>query len=276
MTVLVTGGTGNTGAALAALLTDRGVPVRIASRRPGPAGGRFAGARFDWADPATHGPALDGVDAVYLLPPPATVEPLEQVGPFLDVARAAGVRRVVLLGALAVLPGAPGMAELVGAVRAMPEWAVLRPSGFMQNFTGQFAADIARGEIRSAAGPGRVGWIDTADIAAVAARTLLDPDLPSAEHVLTGPEALDHDEVARTIAEVTGRPVRHVPTTTGDVADRYRAAGLPDPYATALAGMDDTRRAGSEDVVSPAVRDLAGRPPRSFRDFVRAHRRAWG
>ncbi|CAN5516548.1 hypothetical protein BH11ACT6_BH11ACT6_26840 [soil metagenome] len=58
----------------------------------------------------------------------------------------------------------------------MPEWTVLRPSWFMQNFTGDHlvAQEIMTGEIVTTTGTGRVAFIDAADIAAVARHALLD------------------------------------------------------------------------------------------------------
>ncbi|MFI0419977.1 hypothetical protein [Spongiactinospora sp. 9N601] len=90
-------------------------------------------------------------------------------GPFLDEAERLGVRRVVLLGSAIVPPDAPGALELAARVRARPGWVVLRPSGFMQNFLRPhpLGALIRRpGEIRTASGDGRLGWIDARDSAA--------------------------------------------------------------------------------------------------------------
>jgi hypothetical protein len=52
---LVLAGTGKTGSRVAAKLTRFGLSVRRAARND-------ADVRFDWDDPATHSPALDGVD----------------------------------------------------------------------------------------------------------------------------------------------------------------------------------------------------------------------
>ncbi len=55
--ILVIGATGKTGARVLARLTAAGVPTRAGSRR-GPV-------PFDWDEPATWAPALDGIGAVY-------------------------------------------------------------------------------------------------------------------------------------------------------------------------------------------------------------------
>ena len=264
MSVLVIGGTGTTGSLLAALLPD----ARIATRKPV----RDDHVRFDWDVPATFDTALEGVDRVYLIPPVGVADPAQVVESFL--ARARLVRRVVLLNSSAVpesvTESATGMGALPALVRTMPEWAVLRPSWFMQNFTGDHpvAAGVRTGEIVTATGAGRVGFVDAADIAAVAARALLDPLPHNTDHLITGPEVLSYADAAAIITEVTGRPVRHRSVSTGELTERL-AAGLPREFAAILAQLDEDIRGGAEDRVTTTVEDVTGRPPRSFREFVR-------
>ncbi|MEU0132685.1 NAD(P)H-binding protein [Streptomyces sp. NPDC006296] len=277
--VLITGGTGKTGSALARSLRASGVPIRVASRSPS-ADARDA-TRFDWSEPTTHAAALRGMDRVYLVPPVDTTDPMPLVEPFLAEAERLGVRRLVLLGSAIVLPGAPSALELAAHVRARPGWAVLRPSGFMQNFLPPhpLGEQIRRqGEIRTAAGTGRVGWIDARDIAAAAAALLTGPDHrpdDARDHLLTGPEALSYGDAAQIISRRTGRPVRTVPVEAAEQAYTYRASGMPDAFATALAAVDAGIRTGREDRVSSAVLDLTGRPPRTFADFVQDHLARW-
>ena len=73
-TILVTGGTGRTGAGLAARLRQAGVPCRIASRHPAQDAASVQ-VRFDWEDETTYGPALDGVEAIYLVAPVSAADP---------------------------------------------------------------------------------------------------------------------------------------------------------------------------------------------------------
>ncbi len=270
MTVLVIGATGTTGRPLVAALRAAGAEARPAGRRPGP-----DGVFFDWADPGTHGAALRGADRLYLVAPVNSLDPMPSVDPFLAAARVAGVRRAVLLGSLAVLRGAAGPDHLRRAVERFPEGAVLRPSGFMQNTLGRHpvAVDIREhGVIRSAAGDGRLGWIDAADIAATAATLLLAEEPPAcSEYLLTGPEALSYTELAAVLTEVTGRPVRHLPVSAGERTAQFRAAGMSAAVATALAGFDTDIAAGTEQLLTATVAEVTGRPPRSFRDFVLAH-----
>jgi uncharacterized protein YbjT (DUF2867 family) len=277
--VLVTGGTGKTGSVLVELLRSNGVPVRVASRHP--AASDPDAVRFDWADPATHPAALRGVDRVFLVPPVESVDPMPLVEPFLAEAQRLGVRRVVLLGSAIVLPNAPSALELAAQVRARPGWAVLRASGFMQNFLSPhpLGERIRRhGEIRTAAGDGRVGWIDARDIAATAAALLSDLDaIPGDQHdyLLTGPQALSYPEAAAIITAGTGRPVRVVHASEDQQAADLRSAGIPAQFAAILAAADAGARDGREDEVSTAVLDLTGHPPRTFTQFVQEHAARW-
>ncbi|MET0236520.1 MAG: NmrA family NAD(P)-binding protein [Kibdelosporangium sp.] len=267
--VLVIGGTGTTGSRVATMVGDK---ARIATRKPSAA----SHVRFDWTDPGTYGPALAGVDRVYLVAPIGVAAPVPIVEPFLHQASTLGVRRVVLLSSSAVDPDST-LGALHQSVRTLiSEWTVLRPSWFMQNFTGDHALATgirSRGEIVTATGEGRVPFIDATDIAAVATHALLDSVPHNAEHILTGPEALTYTEAAAIITEVTGHPTRHRTVSPADLTTRLVEAGLPAPFADILAALDTGIRHGSEDRVTTTVHDITGRPARSFRDFIAANRK---
>jgi uncharacterized protein YbjT (DUF2867 family) len=268
--ILITGATGTTGTRLARLLRARGAPVRAASRHPGPSGGAGERVFFDWNAPATYPAALNGAHAVYLLRPPGVADPVPLAERFLTAARSEGVRRIVLLHSMVTGPAA--MPEIPQAVaEAVPEWAILRPSWFMQNFTGSHPTAIAlreRGEIATATGGGRVGFIDAADIAAAAAEALLAPEPPNASYVLTGPQTLSYPGIAAIISEVTGRAVRHIDLTPAQLTERWAAAGLPENLARAAADLDLAIGRGDYDYTTTTVKDVTGQPPRSFRHFA--------
>ncbi|MGZ9928940.1 NmrA family NAD(P)-binding protein [Streptomyces sp. NC-S4] len=266
-TTLVIGATGTTGSRTTAQLVAAGRRVRAGSRRAAPLPGAEP-VRFDWYDPTCFGDALAGADRVYLVPPVGDPDPAAVMLPFLDRARAAGVRRAVLLSSSAITEGGPAVGQVHRALPGLfDEWAVLRPSWFMQNFTGTHAhADSIRadGVIRTAAGTGRVGFVDADDIAAVAARALTDDRAPDTDLVLTGPQALSHDDIAALLTEVSGRRVVHQHLTYEAVRDRL-ASVIPPEFATMLAAMDRSIAEGAEDRTTDTVHRLTGRPPHDFR-----------
>jgi uncharacterized protein YbjT (DUF2867 family) len=250
-------------------LRERGVSARIASRSA-QAGDHV---RFDWERTDTHDQALRDIDAVYLVAPALAGDPADVMVPFIERAIARGAQRMVLLSSSAIDEGSQGLAAVHVALRARaPAWTVLRPSWFMQNFIApqhHLAQAIARdGVMVTATGRGRVGFIDAADIAAVAVATLLEP--ANAAPVLTGPEALSYDDVAAILSETSGRPIVHRAVSTDEARASMVAAGIPDAYAGFLAALEASIAAGTEDRTTDAVLRITGRPPRSFRAFVHA------
>lgn len=271
--ILVTGATGNTGVPVVAGLRDRGHRVWAASRHPDPADPDAVA--FDWTDGATFAAALDGVRAVYLVAPVEATDPVPMVRPFLELAAARGVRRVVSLRSSAVERGEPGLGEIHDLVATLfPEATVLRPSWFMQNFIGNhpLAESIRRTrEIVTATGEGRLGFIDAADIAATAVAALTAAHPVGEDLVLTGPESLSYGDAVGIVSEVLGEPVRHVDVSTAALAGRLAAAGCPAEFAAMLAALDERIRAGEQDFVTATVRDVTGRAPVALRDFLAEH-----
>ncbi|MBN0048370.1 NAD(P)H-binding protein [Streptomyces actuosus] len=269
-TTLVIGATGTTGSRTAAQLMAAGHRVKAASRRATPVAGAEP-VPFDWYDPATHAAALDGVDRVYLIPPLGDSDPAATMLPFLEQARMAGVHRAVLLSSSAIPEGGPAVGTVHQALPDLFEqWAVLRPSWFMQNFTGTHvhARSIRdEGIIWTATASGQVGFVDAEDIAAVAVRSLTDEQAPNTDLVLTGPEALGYDDVAAIITEVTGRPVVHRRLPYEQMRDRLTTQ-VPVEFAAILADMDRAIAQGAEDRITDTVQRLTGRPPRTFRALV--------
>jgi uncharacterized protein YbjT (DUF2867 family) len=276
--ILVTGATGNTGRPITAQLAASGFAVRTAT--PSADAPRLGLAstthvRFDWKDAPTHAEALRDIDRMYLLAPGLVEDPAAVMIPFIERALEQGVRRVVMLSSSAVPEGASGLGAVHRFIRERaPEWAVLQPSWFMQNFID--ARHHHGGSLRrrhtmlTSAGSGRVGFVDAADIAAVAVRALADEASHDRAHVITGPEALSYDDIARTLSEALGHPVRHVHVSPEEATRDMMAAGIPEPYARLLIQLEERIRRGDEAGITDTVERVTGRAPRSFMDFLRA------
>lgn len=262
--VLVTGATGTTGSRVVAALRASGADVRTASRRG-------SDVPFDWRAPDTFAAVLEGCRRIYLVPPTDGTDAAAVMLPFVDLARRRGVERIVLLSSSALPSGGPATGQVHAALAGGPaDWVVLRPSWFMQNVTGDHP--LARGirdddRIVTATGDGRVAFVDADDIAAVAARALLDEGLPASELVLTGPEALSYADVARIVGAARGRSVAHRPVAAAELA-ALLSRRYPPAYAEMLAQLDVAIAAGAEDRVTDTVQRVTGRPPAGFAEFA--------
>ena len=270
-TYLVLGGTGKTGRRVLSQLVAAGHTGRAAARTPGPASPGVEPVRFDWADPATHAPALAGVAGVYVVPPALQLEHADQVAALGETARAAGVERAVLLSARGV-EQAPdnGMhrSELALAATGLPT-AVVRPAWFAQNFTEAFFAPgiINDGVVVAPTGDGANAFIDTEDIAAVAV-ALLTGSAPVGAYDLSGPRALSFGEAAAVLSQHAGREVRHVDLPVEAWKAGAAENGLPAEYAEMLGMLFTLIRDGHDAQVSDGVQRALGRPATSFEDWA--------
>lgn len=279
--ILVTGSTGTVGREVVRALTRRGLAHRAAVREPPAIEPGHAGeaVRFDFEEASTHAAALDGVDRVFLLRPPALGR-ASQLQPFLDAVRAArSVRHVVFLSVRGadrsrLLPhhGIEKRVERLGL-----GWTHLRPNDFMQNFATVHASDIRdRGEIWAPAGKGRASFVDVRDVAEAAAAVLASPDRHAGcAHTLTGPTALDLHEVARLIGKARGRAVRYRdPSIPAFLAHGHRI-GRPLVLSLVMSAIYTAQRLGWAEEISGDLGALLGRAPGTFEAFAHDFAAVW-
>lgn len=125
-----------------------------------------------------------------------------------------------------------------------------------------------------AAGSGKTSFVSAEDVAEVAAEAFARGG-SGQEYCLTGPEALDHYEVARLIGSATGRSIAYEDVSEEVMLEEARAGGLPEGAVQYLAGLYRVVREDQLAEVSEDIRRVLGREPKSFREFVEAGRGAW-
>jgi uncharacterized protein YbjT (DUF2867 family) len=270
--ILVTGATGNAGAAVVRALVNSGERVRAlvrdADRATLPAGVEVAVG--DLNEPTTLTPHLERVTAAFLL---SGYEGLEET---LANMRRAGVGQVVLLSSSAAPAG-----DLTNAVaryhilseRAIRQsgldWTFLQPNTFMTN-TFQWLPQLRQGDVIRAPFPDiRVATIDPGDIGAVAAVALTSGASAGRTYRLSGPESLSPADRVAILAEVLGRELRFE-GQTNDEARAELSAAMPAEYVDAFfrffvdGDLD-------ESAVLPTVQEITGEAPRSFEAWAGAH-----
>src|SRR5690606_2964220 len=133
--------------------------------------------------------------------------------------------------------------------------------------------DPTTGEVRSSSGDGAIPFIDTRDIAAVAAHVLAEPERHEGEiHTLTGGEALSYARATAVISRTIGRPLSFIPETIDEAWIRRRAAGQPPWMVSAHLAIAEYQRAGGPTAkTTDTIERLTGRPPRTIEDFARDH-----
>ena len=278
--ILVTGATGSLGGAVVNALEGKDHAIRAGCRAPQkatfPKGVEVV--RVDFNDPATFDPALAGAEGVFLIAPPMDPEAPAKLRPFVDRARALGVRHIVFTSALGV--DRHEQAPLRVVERHLMEsgvsYTILRPNFFMENFSTGFALRMIKdhGGIFLAAGDGKTSFISTRDIADVAAAAFMRR-LYGEQYNLTGPQALDHTEVAAIISEVSGRTVTYQPLSEEQMLEGARASGLPEAAVQYMGVLYGVVRAGLTAAVTGDVRRVLDREPATFHDFASQNAARW-
>ncbi len=254
---LVIGGNGKTGRRVAEKLRLRGRPVRIGSRTGAPA--------FDWNAPVTWGPALEGVDRVYVTYYPDLAFPgaAEQIGAFSQAAVAAGARRLVLLSGRGE-EAAQRAEESLKASGA--DWTVVRSSWFNQNFDESFFLEpVLAGEIALPTADAVEAFVDADDIADVVVAALSDDRHIGRTYELSGPRLISFTDVAAELSKATGRTITYVPVSQEEYRAVLREHGLPQEFADLFTLILDGRNAHPVG----GVEEVLGRKPKDFAEFAR-------
>jgi uncharacterized protein YbjT (DUF2867 family) len=257
--ILVLGGTGKTGRRVAALLRDRGLPVRVASRS--------SATPFDWEDASTWAGALDGAGAAYISYYPDLAAPgaPEAVGALADEALRRGVDRLVLLSGR-------GEVEAQRAEQAVfasgADVTVVRCAWFMQNFSEDFLRDaVLAGEIVLPGGDALEPWVDVDDIADVAVAALTEEGHRGELYELTSPRLHTLTDIAAELGRATGREIRYVPVSVDDYAAAAAEHGVPEELVGHLAYLF-SEVFGHNASTADGVQRALGRPARDFATFA--------
>jgi uncharacterized protein YbjT (DUF2867 family) len=268
----VTGATGNAGGAVARALLGEGHEVRalVLEGHESELPQGVEAVVGDLNRPATFADALAEARGIFLL------SGYERMDELLAETRRAGVERIVLISSSA----APG-GDLTNAVaryhilseRAVREsglpWTFLQPNSLMSN-TLRWLPQLRRGDvIGDAFGDVAVAMIDPADLAAVAVKALASDELEGRGLRLSGPEAIYPADRVRILGATLGRPLRFE-AWSNEMAREEMSASMPAEYVAAFFSffVDGTI---DETTVLSTVRELLGREPRSFEQWVEAN-----
>lgn len=273
--ILVVGASGTIGSELSRLLAAQGeTVVKATSRKPSAADQ----VQVDLVSHAGLKAAFNGVDRAFFLAPPGYANQEALLAPLIDEAKARGLKRVVLMTAMganadenAPMRKAEHRLETSGLA-----YNIIRPNWFMQNFHTFWLHGIqAVGQILLPVGDAKGSFIDTRDIAAVAARLLTSEEFVNRDFDLTGGRALDHAEVAAILTQATGKHVGFTDITPDAMLQGLLGAGLPQDYAEFLVLILGYFKAGYAERTTDAVQQITGQVPRTIEQYAKDYRVSW-
>ena len=278
-TILVTGATGNVGRPLVASLLAADAEVRALTRDPATANlpSEVEVTGGDYTAPAVLTGAVQGVDAVFV-----NIGAVRTgLSDLLAAARKADASKIVMLSSTTVrdegeqtyaLGTQHKMAE--DAVKASGiDWTILRCGGFATNTLSWAASVRAESVVRAPYGQAAVAMLAEQDIAAAAARVLLDHGHAGQVYYLTGQESMTQIQQADAIGSAVGRPVRFEELSP-DAFRQFAADRFPEPV------VNDMLRHWSMSVgrtadIAPDLEKLIGRPATTYAQWAVQHADAY-
>ena len=211
----------------------------------------------DLRDGASLRDACDGVTSMFLLSSP-TQDQVELETNAIEAAEQTGVTRIVKVSNIPIAGLETGLHGNHRAIeRRLAESScsavILQPS-FFSSVIDKQSEVVAHGSVVLPTGAGRIAWIEPSDIAAVGAAALMRDDLDGPLH-LTGPEALDGDEVAARLG------VKRIDLPLGRWRETVVAAGLDPWLADSSVHLFEAVARGALGQTTDTVERVLGRKP---------------
>ena len=276
---LVLGGSGTVGSSIVDSLVHEGRRVRATTHRKSAVGERDGLTRvyLDLANGEGTEQAFAGVQRAFIMAPPGFANQHAIVSPLIAEAKRRKLEKVVLMTAMGANAGdTPFRRAEIELEKSGVRYNIIRPNWFMQNFSTAWVSGIRdEGKIRLPAGRAKTSFIDARDVAAVAARLLASDDQNNRDYDLTGPEAIDHDTVARILSEASGRTIVYEDIDPSILRQGLISAGLPADYIEFLLVILGFLKLGYAERTTDAVVRLLGREPIRFEQYARDYRAAW-
>lgn len=275
--VLVVGATGTVGSGIVKLLKEQGYQVRSTTSKVVNSSNKDT-VQINLATGEGIKEAMEGITRAFFISPPAYSDQYLILAPLVQEAKRVGLKKVVLMTALGADADetSPFRRVEVELEQSGLNYNIVRPNWFLQNFnTFWIQGILEQGKILLPAGNAKTSFIDTRDISAVAAKLLVTNEHNNKAFNLTGPESLDHNEVASAISKKTQKAISYEEIKPEVFLQGLISAGLPESYASFLVVIMGYLKEGYNSAVTDDVRTILGADPRGLNNYVSDYKTSW-
>lgn len=273
--ILIIGASGTVGTELARILRAEGHQIRTTtSKTPKD----ISSVHINLATGDGVRSAFEGVDKVFILSPPGYADHYKILSPLIQESKRRSLKKVVLMTALSANSSedTPFRRAEIELEKSGLTYNIVRPNWFMQNFNTFWIQSIREhGKIFLPAGKAKTSFIDAKDISAVIAKLLTTDKFDNNAYDITGPKALNHDEVAEEISKTTGKKITYQEIEPSELKKALVGAGIPEDYADFLVMIFGFLREGYNSRITTSVKDILEKEPNKFSDYARSYKQIW-
>lgn len=274
-TVLVVGASGTVGSEVVSSLKAQGYLVKAATSKK--ASGEDS-VHINLATGEGINAAFEGIDRAFFLSPPGYADQYKMLSPLIQEAKRRGLKKVVLMTAMGAnaVETSPFRRAEIELEKSGLAYNIVRPNWFMQNFNTFWVEGIKQhGKILLPVGTAKTSFIDAKDISDVVTKLLITDEFNNQAFDITGPEALNHDEVAALLTEATGRKIVYSEISPEDLRKAFFVAGMPEDYSNFLLTILGFLKEGYSAGVTDEVKRILGREPRTMKNYAKEYRSSW-
>lgn len=269
--IFITGATGNIGKYIPSHLQNRGEAVRLGLRNPDLQSTHEV--PFDFSDTTTYRSAVEGCKAVFLLRPPAVANTKKTLNVFIDEAYASGVDHIVFVSVTGADKNSivPHHAVEQKLIESRKSYTILRPGFFSQNLETAYRDDIvSANRIYLPSGKGLINFIDTRDIAEIAAKCLFEPAVHGGKaYMLAGNQAVSFYEVAMMLSDALHRPIKYEEASVYGYFTHVIRQGAPWMQALVQTVLHRGIRVGQANITDATAGRLLGRDPIPVEAYIK-------
>jgi len=231
----------------------------------------------DMLRPETLGPALLDVDRILMISS-SGVQMADTQCTFIDAAKKAGVEHIVKFSGAESGMGFDATAFRFTRMHEEIErylegsglaWTHLRPSQFMQVYLREAPSIIKSGLLALALEDATLSPVDLVDVARVAYGLLTTSGHAGKRFSMTGPEALNMNQIAAAISEAISKPVRYLNLSPEDRKKVLEATGMPPYFVDAMDEQAAERRRCPVSRIDTSAQEMFGIKPVTFAEFAR-------
>lgn len=275
--ILVIGASGTVGSELVSQLKTNGYSIRATtSKAVSSSDSDTVHVNLATGDGITA--AFEDVDKAFLMSPPGYADQYALVSPLIQEAKRRGLKKVVLMTAMGAnaSDSTPFRRAELDLEKSGLNYNIIRPNWFLQNFNTFWLQSInEHSKILLPAGKAKASFIDARDIASVAAKLLTTNNFDGKDFDLTGPEAVDHDQVAGEISKASGRKITYQEISPDELRQSLLKAGAPKDYTEFLLLIMGYLKEGYNARLTSNVKEITGHAPKSLSDYVKDYKNYW-